>query len=177
MRRCRRVIWDAMPAEIILSIAGLHTYYADSHVLQGVSFDARRGAVTAILGRNGAGKTTLCRSMTGLTPARGGTIELDGRNITNVAPHAIASSGVALVPQGRRVFASLTVREHLAIAARPGAWTPARVFQFFPRLAEREHHFGPELSGGEQQMLAIARALVANPALLIMDEPTRSEEQ
>jgi branched-chain amino acid transport system ATP-binding protein len=165
----------------VLDVADLHTYYGDSHVLQGVSLRAERGKVTAVLGRNGAGKTTLCRSLTGLTPPRRGRVSCDGVDTTRLPPHRIRDAGISLVPQGRRIFTSLSVTENLAIAARRvsarassanGAWTVDRVFQIFPRLAERRDHGGGELSGGEQQMLAIARALVANPVLLIMDEPT-----
>jgi branched-chain amino acid transport system ATP-binding protein len=160
----------------VLNVDELHTYYGESHVLQGVTLRAGRGAVTAVLGRNGVGKTTLCRSLTGLTPARSGRVALDGLETTRLAPHRIRDAGIGLVPQGRRLFTSLTVDEHLAIAVRPGrgdaAWTIDRAFELFPRLAERRHHRGSELSGGEQQMVAIARALVANPVLLVMDEPT-----
>jgi len=171
----------------VLTVIDLHTYYGESHVLQGVSLDAAKGAITAVLGRNGVGKTTLCRSLVGLTPARSGRVVFDGVDITRLPPHRIHALGVSLVPQGRRIFPSLTVREHLAIAARagrvpardavpssggPAGWDLERVFTVFPRLAERGGHRGNELSGGEQQMLAIARALVARPLLLVLDEPT-----
>jgi len=160
----------------VLDILDIHTYYGDSHVLQGLTLRAERGTVTAVLGRNGAGKTTLCRSLTGLTPARSGRILFNGLDTTRLAPHRIHEVGIGLVPQGRRIFMSLTVAENLTIAARQGrsggAWSVDRVCALFPRLAERIHHRGGDLSGGEQQMLAIARALVANPFLLIMDEPT-----
>jgi branched-chain amino acid transport system ATP-binding protein len=171
---------------VILTVTDVHTYYGDSHILQGVTLAAERGTVTAVLGRNGVGKTTLCRSLTGLTRARSGKIVFEGDDITRLPPHVISAKGIAIVPQGRRVFSSLTVRENLAIATRPpsrpastsasagqaGAWDWESVTRVFPRLAERVSHRGNELSGGEQQMLAIARALVANPRLLVMDEPT-----
>ena len=170
----------------MLDVRDVHTYYGESHVLQGVTFRADKGTVTAVLGRNGVGKTTLCRSLLGLTPARSGRIVFNGTDITCLPAHRIHQLGVSLVPQGRRIFASLSVRENLEIAAArtpreqdPGAtssadrrWDLERIFSVFPRLAERRHNRGNELSGGEQQMLAIARALVAMPLLLVMDEPT-----
>ena len=156
----------------MLTVTDVHTYYGDSHVLQGVTMTAQKGVVTAVLGRNGVGKTTLCRSLAGLTRARSGRIEFEGADITALPPHAIAARHISLVPQGRRVFVSLTVHENLAIAARPGRWSMDAVFELFPRLKERLGNRGNELSGGEQQMLAIGRALVANPLLMIMDEPT-----
>jgi branched-chain amino acid transport system ATP-binding protein len=153
----------------MLTVTDLHTYYGDSHVLQGVTLTAEKGTVTAVLGRNGVGKTTLCRSIVGLTPARDGKVLFNGEDIVRLPPHRIYERGIALVPQGRRIFSSLTVHENLAIAAKGDL---AEVLALFPRLAERSRNRGNELSGGEQQMLAIARALVARPALLIMDEPT-----
>jgi branched-chain amino acid transport system ATP-binding protein len=159
----------------MLEAIDIHTYYGDSHVLQGVTLQVPKGGVTAVLGRNGVGKTTLCRSLLGLTPARSGRVAFEGRDITRLPPHRIFLMRMSLVPQGRRVFPSLSVRENLAIAAQDhsgGRWNAEQVFSLFPRLAERQHHRGNELSGGEQQMLAIARALVANPLLLLMDEPT-----
>jgi branched-chain amino acid transport system ATP-binding protein len=153
----------------MLTVTDLHTYYGDSHVLQGVTLTAEKGTVTAVLGRNGVGKTTLCRSIVGLTPARDGKVLFNGEDIVRLPPHRIYERGIALVPQGRRIFSSLTVHENLAIAAKGDL---AEVLGLFPRLAERSHNRGNELSGGEQQMLAIARALVARPALLVMDEPT-----
>jgi branched-chain amino acid transport system ATP-binding protein len=160
----------------MLRVLDLHTYYGDSHVLQGVSLEVERGTVAAVLGRNGVGKTTLCRSIVGFTPARTGQVMFGAVEITRSAPHRICEMHLSLVPQGRRVFPSLTVYEHLAIAERPPTpatgWDIPKVFDVFPRLGERRHHRGNELSGGEQQMLAIARALVANPALVVMDEPT-----
>ena len=164
----------------ILKTVDLHAYYGDSHVLQGVTLDVAKGAVTAVLGRNGVGKTTLCRAIIGLTPPREGSVLFDSVEIARLPPHRIFNMGIGLVPQGRRIFSSLTVQENLAIAVRPlrsGAsgtpgWDLDKVFSVFPRLSERSGNRGNELSGGEQQMLAIARALVARPALLIMDEPT-----
>jgi branched-chain amino acid transport system ATP-binding protein len=160
----------------LLDLVDIHTYYGDSHVLQGTTLRAERSQVTAVLGRNGVGKTTLCRSLAGLTPARRGRVVLDGIDLTRLPPHRISEAGISLVPQGRRIFVSLTVHENLLVAARrartASGWNVDRVFTVFPRLAERRHHGGNELSGGEQQMLAIARALVANPAVLVMDEPT-----
>ncbi len=166
----------------MLTVNDLNTYYGESHVLQGVTMTAGQGMVTAVLGRNGVGKTTLCRSLVGLTRARSGRVEFDGVDITALPPHVIAARRISLVPQGRRVFISLTVRENLQIAARPPspaasarqghAWDLPAVFELFPRLKERLGNRGNELSGGEQQMLAIARALVANPLLIILDEPT-----
>ena len=178
-----------MPTSALLQVEGLHTYYGDSHVLQGITLDVQQGSVTAVLGRNGVGKTTLCRSLMGLTPARSGRALLGGTDITRLPPHRVFQCGVSLVPQGRHIFSSLTVHENLAICVREvrlldrrslgeggqpdqPQWTLKGVFALFPRLEERRHHRGNELSGGEQQMLAIARALVANPRLLIMDEPT-----
>jgi branched-chain amino acid transport system ATP-binding protein len=153
----------------MLTVSDLHTYYGDSHVLQGVSVSVEKGSVTVVLGRNGVGKTTLCRSIVGLTPARAGRVVFNGEEITALPPHRIYQRGICLVPQGRRIFSSLTVHENLAIAAKGPL---DAVLAVFPRLAERSGNRGNELSGGEQQMLAIARALVARPALLIMDEPT-----
>ena len=160
----------------MLAVTDLHTYYGESHVLQGATLSVEKGTVTALLGRNGVGKTTLCRSLTGLTPPRAGRILLNGLDITHLPPHRIWERGLGVVPQGRRIFPSLTVQENLAIAARSGGsgggWNVEKVCAVFPRLAERTQNRGNELSGGEQQMLAIARALVANPELVVMDEPT-----
>ena len=160
----------------MLRVHDLHTYYGDSHVLQGVSLHVEKGTVAAVLGRNGVGKTTLCHSIVGFTPARAGRVVFNDVEITAESPHRICRMHLSLVPQGRRVFSSLTVKEHLAIAATkgrlPAPWTIRKVFDVFPRLEERRDHRGNELSGGEQQMLAMARALVANPVLVVMDEPT-----
>jgi branched-chain amino acid transport system ATP-binding protein len=158
----------------MLNVVDLHTYYGDSHILQGVSLHVERGTVAAVLGRNGAGKTTLCRSIVGFTRPRAGRVVFGGVEIGHLPAHRISTMHLNLVPQGRRIFSSLTVYEHLAIAASStaGGWDIQKVFEVFPRLEERRDHRGNELSGGEQQMLAIGRALVANPALIVMDEPT-----
>src|SRR5688572_8484054 len=152
MRACSRVTWVFMPNSALLLVDGLHTYYGDSHVLQGVSLEVQPGTVTAVLGRNGVGKTTLCRSLMGLTPARAGRVLLGGSDIARLPPHRIFGMGVSLVPQGRHIFSSLTVQENLAICRRPSStdqpWDLPKVFELFPRLAERRHHRGNELSGG-----------------------------
>lgn len=163
---------SAAPA--VLDLDDVHVAYGDSHVVQGVSLRVGEGEIVALLGRNGVGKTTLMRGICGLTPARQGTVRHRGDDITRLAAHAIAARGVRLVPQGRRLFPSLEVREHLTVGARPGpqGWDAARVLDLFPRLRERVRHRGGKLSGGEQSMLASGRALVANPELLLMDEPS-----
>jgi branched-chain amino acid transport system ATP-binding protein len=156
-----------------LEVRDLHVAYGDSHVVQGVSLELRQGQVAVLLGRNGVGKTTLIRAIAGLTPPRAGHVLLGGDDITGASAEAIARRGVGLVPQGRRLFPSLTVGEHLAVGARgTGGWTPARVLQLFPRLRERLRQRGSTLSGGEQTMLAAGRALVSNPKVLLMDEPS-----
>jgi branched-chain amino acid transport system ATP-binding protein len=161
----------------LVEATGLHTYYGSSHVLHGVDFSVGRGETVALMGRNGMGKTTLLRSLLGLTPPARGRVAIDGRDMTGARPHQIAREGIALVPEGRGIFPNLSVREHLVMAARPGRdgrrdWTLERVLETFPRLAERLDHGGAQLSGGEQQMLTIGRALMTNPALLILDEAT-----
>jgi branched-chain amino acid transport system ATP-binding protein len=157
----------------VLDVADLHTYYGESHVLHGVSLSVADGEVLTILGRNGMGKTTLIRSIIGFTPPREGTIRLRGDDVTGWAPYRLVERGMALVPQGRRVFPSLTVRENLDVARRgDGRWSIDRVHELFPRLRERASNRANKLSGGEQQMLAIGRALMSNPALLLLDEPT-----
>ena len=161
----------------MLRIAGLETAYGPSQVLFGIDLEIRSGEAVALLGRNGMGKTTTVRSIMGLTPSRAGSIEFRGQRIEKSAPDAIARSGIAIVPEGRQIFPNLTVRENLEAFAgnRNGSadpWTVKKVFRLFPRLAERAGNMGNQLSGGEQQMLAIGRALVTNPHLVILDEAT-----
>jgi branched-chain amino acid transport system ATP-binding protein len=162
-----------MRAEAVLEVEDVHTYYGESHVLQGVSLRMGPGEVLGILGRNGMGKTTLVRTIVGFTPPRRGRVRYGGEDITGWPPFRLVERGMALVPQGRRVFPSLTVRENLEVARRgAGRWTLEGVYDVFPRLRERSGSRASKLSGGEQQMLAIGRALMSNPALLLMDEPT-----
>jgi len=158
----------------MLDVQNVHTYYGDSYVLQGVSLRVAQGQVVGLLGRNGMGKTTLIRSLIGFTPPRQGHVVFKGTDITGWPSNRAVDLGIGLVPQGRRVFPSLTVAENLAVAARRpgGPWNVERVMALFPRLRERAEHRAGKLSGGEQQMLAIARALMTNPELLLMDEPT-----
>jgi len=159
----------------MLKILDIHTYYGDSYVLQGISLEVEKGSVVAILGRNGMGKTTLVRSIVGFTPPRQGQILFKDIDITHKPTYKIVQMSLGLVPQGRRIFASLSVLENLRVGARgqgAGTWNEEKIFSLFPPLKERAHHKGNELSGGEQQMLAIARALMTNPELLLMDEPT-----
>ena len=161
-----------------LDVSGIDAYYGDSHVLHAVSFALKGGRLLGLLGRNGAGKTTSISVTVGLLPPRRGTVTIYGTQVAGWPPETIAAQGVALVPQGRRIFRNLTVRENLAVAARkpsgglPLAWTLETVFSAFPRLRERREQFAGTLSGGEQQMLAICRALMANPRVLLMDEPS-----
>jgi branched-chain amino acid transport system ATP-binding protein len=165
-------------ATAALDIAGIDTYYGDSHVLRGVSFALQPGRLLGLLGRNGAGKTTCMSTIMGFLRPRHGAISLFGEPVAGLAPDVIARKGICLVPQGRRMFRTLTVRENLMVAAqsrRNGAgpgWSLARVFELFPRLAERHAQVSGSLSGGEQQMLAIGRALMGNPRVLLMDEPS-----
>jgi len=162
---------------LLLEVRGLETAYGTSQVLFGVDLAVNAGEMVTLLGRNGMGKTTTVRSIMGLTRAQAGTIRFRDRAIEREAPDRIARQGIALVPEGRQIFPNLSVREHLVAFAdnrsgRADPWTPAKVLEFFPRLAERADNMGNQLSGGEQQMLAIGRALVTNPHLLIMDEAT-----
>jgi uncharacterized protein (UPF0261 family)/ABC-type branched-subunit amino acid transport system ATPase component len=164
---------EPRPGPPALEVRGLDVYYGRSHALQGVDLTLPSG-VLSVVGRNGMGKTTLCKTIMGLVPATGGSVRLAGEDITNLAPARVARLGVGYVPQGRRLWRSLTVDEHLRMTAglKRGAWTVERIYQTFPRLAERRSNGGGQLSGGEQQMLAISRALLTNPRLLVMDEPT-----
>jgi branched-chain amino acid transport system ATP-binding protein len=162
-------------SEALLRVDDLHTYLGDSHIIQGVSLEVGAGKVVALLGRNGAGKTTTLRSIMRMVRPRRGRVVFDGRDISTLATFEIARNHIAFVQETRAIFPSLTVEENLAVAARPladGGWTVGRIFDDFPNLAERRSHGGMQLSGGEQQMLAIARALVANPRLLLLDEPS-----
>jgi len=159
---------------IALSAEGVQTYYGKSHVLHGVSLEVRAGEIVTLLGRNGAGKTTTLRSLIGLTPPRQGRVVLFGADVTGLPPYRIAEAGVGYVPEGRRIFANLTVEENLMVPVeRPGPWSVARVYEHFPRLAERKKSKGAQLSGGEQEMLSISRALLLNPKLLLLDEPSQ----
>ncbi len=159
----------------LLTAHGLQAWYGSFHVLHGIDLSVGRGESVALMGRNGMGKTTLLRALMGLVRQQQGRVLLDDDDVSGAPPESIARRGVAFVPEGRGVFASLTVHENLTMAARPGpdgrcAWTLPRVFELFPRLAERRHHWGNQLSGGEQQMLTLGRALMTNPQLILIDE-------
>jgi branched-chain amino acid transport system ATP-binding protein len=168
---------SAAAGEDILAATDLHAFYGTSHILRGITLHVRRGETVALMGRNGMGKSTLIRTIMGLVPATSGRVTLTGIDAKRMPTFARSKLGVAYVPEGRGIFGTLSVTENLAIAARPGpdgatAWTIPRVLELFPRLAERRTNRGDQLSGGEQQMLAIARALLTNPRLIILDEAT-----
>jgi branched-chain amino acid transport system ATP-binding protein len=159
----------------MLQIKDIHTFYGKSHVIQGISLEVNKGELVSLLGRNGAGKTTILRSIMGLTVPRFGMIHYAGIEITKKKSYEICKAGIGYVPEDRRIFSTLTLMENLNIAIREGGgreWHHERIFSLFPTLAERKRHRGCELSGGEQQMLSIARALMGNPSLLLLDEPT-----
>jgi branched-chain amino acid transport system ATP-binding protein len=156
----------------MLEIRNLETSYGRSQVLFGITLGIAKGEVVSLLGRNGMGKSTTVRSIMGITPAKSGTISFEGEPIHRLPSYRVAQKGLGLVPEGRQVFPNLTVRENLVATARGGAWTLERVFKLFPHIAARQGNYGNQLSGGEQQMLAIARALMTNPRLLILDEAT-----
>ena len=160
----------------MLNLIDIHSYYGESHILRGISLEVRKGSVVVLIGRNGMGKTTTLHSIIGFVPPRRGIVEFMGKEITGYPPHIIARMGMGLVPQGRRIFHSLSVRENLTMSARVKgtvrAWDLERVHALFPVLANRSRSGGGKLSGGEQQMLTIARALMTNPAVLLMDEPS-----
>ena len=167
-----------MPGKPALALSEVNAFYGDSHILHNVSFDLPQGQILALLGRNGAGKTTCMNAIAGLLPSRTGRIAVGERDISSLVPEAICRAGVALVPQGRRIFKSLTVEEHLLVAGcttpRPGqvVWSTQDIYELFPRLRDRRRHLAGFLSGGEQQMLAIGRALMTAPGIVLMDEPT-----
>jgi branched-chain amino acid transport system ATP-binding protein len=157
----------------MLQVQDIHTYYGDSHILQGVSLQVNDGELVCLVGRNGAGKTTTIRSIIGFNKPRAGQVTFDGKDLTGQAPFRIANMGIGLVPQGRRIFPDLSVQENLLFAHnKRGSWDLNKIYQVFPRLKERQRNRGDQLSGGEQQMLAIARALLMNPKLILMDEPS-----
>jgi branched-chain amino acid transport system ATP-binding protein len=161
-------------SEAALQAQDLDTFYGKSHILHGVSLEVGQGEIVALLGRNGAGKTTTLRSLVGLTHPRRGTVRIFGKTTAGWPPYRIAALGVGYVPEGRKIFPSLTVEENLKVPMdRPGPWTIARIYNLFTRLAERRKSKGRQLSGGEQEMLAIARALLLNPNLLLLDEPSQ----
>jgi len=164
-------------AERLIDARGLHTYYGASYILRGVDFHVDRGETIGLMGRNGMGKSTLLKTLMGLVPPRAGTVQVKGRPMAGRPPYEVAQLGVAYVPEGRGIFGNLNVKENLVMAARPGTggrrdWTYERVLDTFPRLKERLGHGGQQLSGGEQQMLTIGRALMTNPDVLILDEAT-----
>jgi len=155
----------------ILQVEGLRAGYGEALVIQGIDLAVEAGRSLALLGRNGTGKTTLLNTIVGVTRRHGGRIVLAGQDVTLLPPHRRAAAGIGWVPQERNIFKSLTVHENLTAVARPGPWTPRQAYEMFPRLEERRHNLGNQLSGGEQQMLAVARALMLNPKILLLDEP------
>lgn len=158
----------------VLKTEGIHTYYGKSHILHDVSLEVREGEIVTLLGRNGAGKTTTLRSLTGLTAPRSGAVRIFGQDTTGWPAHKVARLGVGYVPEGRKIFGALTVLENLLVPqSRPGPWSLERVFKLFPRLAERKNQLGRQLSGGEQEMLSIARPLLMNPRIMLLDEPSQ----
>jgi len=158
----------------VLRAHEIQTYYGKSHILHGVSLEVNEGEIVTMLGRNGAGKTTTVRSIMSLTPPRAGTIEIFGRSTTRLPTHRVAELGIGYVPEGRKIFGNLTVLENLKVPqARTGPWSLDRIFKLFPRLGERKSQLGRQLSGGEQEMLAIARPLLLNPRLMLLDEPSQ----
>jgi branched-chain amino acid transport system ATP-binding protein len=166
-----------MAGELLIEARGLHTYYGASHILRGVDFQVARGETVGLMGRNGMGKSTLLKSLMGLVKPRRGEVRIAGREMTGRPPYEVAQLGIAYVPEGRGIFGNLSVKENLVMAARPSVrgqrdWTYERVLETFPRLKERLGHGGQQLSGGEQQMLTIGRALMTNPDVLILDEAT-----
>ena len=163
-----------MSGAVVLQAEDLHTYYGKSHILHGVGLEVREGEIVTLLGRNGAGKTTTLRSLVGLTHPREGAVRIFGHVTTDWSPFRVAGIGVGYVPEGRRIFANLTVEENLLVPVdRPGPWTIPRIYELFPRLAQRKSNKGRQLSGGEQEMLSISRALLLNPKLLMLDEPSQ----
>jgi branched-chain amino acid transport system ATP-binding protein len=163
--------------DLLIDVRGLHSYYGASHILHGIDFSVARGQTIGLMGRNGMGKSTLLKSIMGLVKPRQGSVAIEGRDMTGAAPFEIARRGLAYVPEGRGIFGNLNVMENLKMAARAGTqgqrdWTYERVLETFPRLAQRLKHGGQQLSGGEQQMLTIGRALMTNPDVLILDEAT-----
>ena len=159
---------------MILEVKGIHTYYGTSHILFGISIDIKEKEAVCLLGRNGAGKTTTLKSIIGLTPPRSGSIKFNGQEIIGKPPYRIASMGIGFVPDDRRIFGDLTVRQNILIARREkkgGVWDLDRIYTLFPKLKDLDSHMGNHLSGGEQQMLTIARTLMINPDLLLLDEP------
>ena len=172
IRRCARSISERASMRELLALRQVSAGYGDALVISNIDLHLSEGESLAVLGRNGTGKTTLLNTIIGVTRHRGGIIELGGRDLTPMRPHRRAGAGLGWVPQERNIFKSLTVEENLTAVARPGAWTVERIYEMFPRLKERRSNLGNQLSGGEQQMLAIARALVLNPKVLLLDEPT-----